>query len=181
MRARKGAVPYERLAAPQKAAIDAEVAMDLKTNRYNDAAGTLRIHTVAGGRVGRHRTRNTARYSPRGEPGRALPPKALCCRRKAAGSDAMPAAKKLAAFVTWTAWLSAAKRPDATHSYTNNWPYDKAAGNTATAGAMMWSAASVAGLLMFLALILFLQHRYQLTAQDVPNPKLSLRHCLASR
>jgi nitric oxide reductase subunit B len=36
---------------------------------------------------------------------------------------------------------------------------------------MMWSAVSVAGLLFFLALILYFQHRYQLTAQDVPNPK----------
>ena len=36
---------------------------------------------------------------------------------------------------------------------------------------MMWSAASVAGLLFFLALILYFQHRYSLTAQDVPNPR----------
>ncbi len=38
----------------------------------------------------------------------------------------------------------AASRQLAAHSYTNNWPYDKAAGNTATAGSMMWSAASFA-------------------------------------
>jgi nitric oxide reductase subunit B len=36
---------------------------------------------------------------------------------------------------------------------------------------MMWSAASVTGLILFLALILYLQHRYRLSAEDVPNPK----------
>ena len=34
---------------------------------------------------------------------------------------------------------------------------------------MMWSAASVAGLLFFLALILYFQHRYSLTPQDAEN------------
>ena len=78
----------------------------------------------------------------------------------------------MAAFVTWTAWLSVAKRPEAAHSYTNNWPYDKAAGNTATAGAMLWSGASVALLLFFLAMILYFQHRYQLAPVDVESPHL---------
>ena len=36
---------------------------------------------------------------------------------------------------------------------------------------MMWSAASVAGLLFFLALILYFQHRYSLTPQDAANPR----------
>jgi nitric oxide reductase subunit B len=88
----------------------------------------------------------------------------------ATDGDRREAVKDLSAFVTWTAWLSVAKRPEADHSFTNNWPYDKAAGNSVTAGSMMWSAASVAGLLFFLALILYFQHRYQLTPADVDNP-----------
>jgi nitric oxide reductase subunit B len=38
---------------------------------------------------------------------------------------------------------------------------------------MMWSAVSVAGLLFFLALILYFQHRYRLTAQEAPNARLA--------
>jgi nitric oxide reductase subunit B len=104
---------------------------------------------------------------------RALPKGALLPATEGGGDPAqeLAASRQLAAFVTWTAWLSVAKRPEASHSYTNNWPYDPAAGNTATSASLMWSAASVATLLFFLALILYFQHRYSLTAQDVPNPR----------
>lgn len=48
----------------------------------------------------------------------------------------------------------------------------EAAGNTATAGAMLWSGASVALLLLTLAGILYIQHRCHLTAEDVEQPNL---------
>ena len=168
---REKAAAYDSLAIGPKAAIDAEIAQELKTNRYAD--GTLRFtagQTAAWNAiVERYRRRFTE-----GELVRALPRGALLPASEGGGDPAreLAATQKLAAFVTWTAWLSVAKRPDAAHSYTNNWPYDKAAGNTATAGSVMWSAASVAVLLLFLAVILFFQHRYRLTAQDVPNPRL---------
>jgi nitric oxide reductase subunit B len=132
----------------------------MKPNRYNPADGTLRLteSQVAGW------NKIVAHYGKifrEGQPERALQRDIL------AGESA----EDLAAFVTWTAWLSVAKRPEANHSYTNNWPYDEAAGNTATPGAMMWSAASAAALLFFLALILYFQHRYQLSIQDEPNPR----------
>ena len=46
-----------------------------------------------------------------------------------------------------------------------------------TAGSMMWSAVSVAGLLLFLALILYFQHRYRLHARrsvDSPSYRFDL-------
>jgi nitric oxide reductase subunit B len=157
------------LGVGQKAAVDAEIAEELKVNRY--AGGTLAFTSgqVAGwnAMVDRY-----YRLVVDGQLERALPKGALLPVVEGGGDPAhdRQAARQLAAFVTWTAWLSVAKRPEAAHSYTNNWPYDKAAGNTATAGAMMWSAVSVATLLFFLALILYFQHRYQLSAVDVPNP-----------
>jgi nitric oxide reductase subunit B len=156
---------YAELAVGQRAGVDAEIAAELKTNRYAD--GTLRFTAgqVAGWNAIVERYR---KLFVEGQAERALP------------RDVMAAAetKQLAAFVTWTAWLSVTKRPEAAHSYTNNWPYDPAAGNTATAGSMMWSAASVAGLLFFLGLILYFQHRYKLSAEDAPNP--SFRFDLAN-
>ncbi|MDE3166143.1 MAG: cbb3-type cytochrome c oxidase subunit I, partial [Acidobacteriota bacterium] len=167
MRQRKAA-NFAALGVGEKAAIDAEIAAELKTNRYDASSGTLPFSDgeTAGWNAIVERYRNLI---VDGQIERALPKGAIL--PPAEGTDAQAAAKNLAAFVTWTAWLSVAKRPEANHSYTNNWPYDKTAGNTATPGAMMWSAASVAGLIFFLALILYFQHRYQLTAEDVPNPK----------
>jgi nitric oxide reductase subunit B len=167
---RDRAPDYDGLAVGAKAAVDAEVVQELKQNRYAD--GTLRFTQgqVSGWNTIVERYR---KLFAEGEIERALPKGALLPATEGGGNPAaeLAASKQLAAFVTWTAWLSAAKRPEAAHSYTNNWPYDKAAGNTATAGAMMWSAVSVAALLLFLAVILYFQHRYSLTAQDVPNPK----------
>jgi nitric oxide reductase subunit B len=58
----------------------------------------------------------------------ALPKGALLPAAEGGGDPARhaEATRQFAAFVTWTAWLSVAKRPEANHSYTNNWPYDKA-------------------------------------------------------
>ena len=57
----------------------------------------------------------------------------------------------------------------------SNWPYDAAAGNTATAGAVLWSGASVALLLFALAMILYFYHRYRLAPVDVEGATLCVR------
>ena len=157
--------------------MDAEIAAELKVNRYAD--GTLRF--TAGQVAGWNSV--VARYRKlfmEGQLERALPKGALLPASEGGGDPAreLAATKQLAAFVTWTAWLSVAKRPEAAHSYTNNWPYDTAAGNTATAGSMMWSAASVAGLLFFLAVDPLFPAPIQLSAADAPNP--SFRFDLAN-
>ena len=171
MRLRK-APGYASLTTPQRAAVDAAVVEELKENRYRDGILRFTADQAAGwdSIVGRY-----GREFGHGDAAAALPAGALLPAAEGGGDPARDAAaaRQLAAFVTWTAWLSATRRPDAEHSYTNNWPYDQAAGNTATAGSMMWSAASVATLLLFLALILFVQHRYRLAAEDVPGARLS--------
>jgi nitric oxide reductase subunit B len=161
---------YDHLGVGEKAAVDAQVVQEIKANRY--AAGTLVF--TAGQVAGWNAI--VSRYNSlfaQGQPERSLPKGALLPVSEGGGTAAndLAASRQLAAFVTWTAWLSAAKRPDAAHSYTNNWPYDKDAGNSATGGSLMWSAASVAALLLFLALILYFQQRYRLTAEDAPNPR----------
>jgi nitric oxide reductase subunit B len=172
MRAYKAPAGHASLSLGQRAGIDAEIAQELKENRY--AGGILRF--TAAQTAGWNSI--VARYDKlfaEGQAQRALPKGALLPASEGGGDPARDreAAHDLAAFVTWTAWLSVATRPEAPHSYTNNWPYDPVAGNTATAGSMMWSAASVAGLLLFLALILYMQHRYRLSAEEVPNARLS--------
>jgi len=162
------AANFDALSVGQKAAIDAEIAVELKTNRYRDGVLAFTAGQVAGWNA---TVEHYRKLIVDGQIERALPKGAILPPSE--GNNTVAAAKDLAAFVSWTAWLSVAKRPEAAHSYTNNWPYDQTAGNTATPGAMMWSAVSVAGLLFFLALILYFQHRYQLTAEDVPNPKFA--------
>ena len=167
---RAKAPDYDTLGVGAKAAVDAEVVQEIKTNRYANGVLVFTPGQVAGWNA------IVERYDKLfagGQLERALPKGALLPVAEGGGDPAsdLSASRQLAAFITWTAWLSAAKRPEAAHSYTNNWPYDPAAGNTATGGALMWSAASVATLLLFLALILYFQHRYRLTAEEAPNPR----------
>jgi nitric oxide reductase large subunit len=53
----------------------------------------------------------------------------------------------LVAFFGWTAWASAADRPDQPYSYTNNWPSEPNVDNKPTADLMVWSALSLIALI----------------------------------
>lgn len=164
---------YASMTPGEQASIDAEIATELRANRYD--ASTNRL-TFTDGQAAAFRV-ITERYGEQfrqGSEARALPKGALLPASEGGESEEQhaEASRQFAAFVTWTAWLSTAKRPEANHSYTNNWPYDAVAGNGPTAGAMMWSAASVAGLIFFLAVIVFLWHRYRLEPADAAGASL---------
>jgi nitric oxide reductase subunit B len=52
-------------------------------------------------------------------------------------------ARRFADFAMWTAWMSHTERPGSTHTYTNDWPYQPAAGNEPTGAAMTWSVVAM--------------------------------------
>jgi nitric oxide reductase subunit B len=68
--------------------------------------------------------------------------------------------RKVASFIAWTAWTSAARRPDKAYSYTNNWPPEDLAGNTLTAEAIMWSTLSLVALMGGIGIVLGVFGRY---------------------
>ena len=57
--------------------------------------------------------------------------------------DSPAQAARIADFACWTAWMAHTDRPDAAHSYTNDWPYVPEAGNRPTGQVLVWSAISV--------------------------------------
>jgi nitric oxide reductase subunit B len=63
--------------------------------------------------------------------------------------------RQLTAFFAWAAWASVANRPGQSFSYTNNFPYDPAAGNLPDSAAFLWSALSLITLLGGIAAVLF--------------------------
>lgn len=70
--------------------------------------------------------------------------------------------KQIGQFFFWTAWVASTARPDSDHSYTNNWPPDRTAGNVATTQTYIWSIGGVISLLITLGLFIFWVHRDQL-------------------
>lgn len=57
--------------------------------------------------------------------------------------DSEEGARQFADFALWTAWISHTDRPGSDHSFTNEWPYEPAAGNTPTGATMIWSVISM--------------------------------------
>ncbi|HSM93814.1 MAG TPA: nitric-oxide reductase large subunit [Anaeromyxobacteraceae bacterium] len=167
----------EALPAGERGRVGAEVAGELKQNRYDAATGTLTLSPAQAA---------------------ALPALAAHYRRLfAEGSDAMsihpgfvkdPAdAKAMTTFFFWTAWAAMTLRPGDTITYTANWPYDPLAGNVALPSALIWSIASVILLILGTALAIFFYLR--LRAKDpahapaipplgVPRPTPSQRATL---
>ncbi|HWH67793.1 MAG TPA: hypothetical protein VNT26_00280, partial [Candidatus Sulfotelmatobacter sp.] len=68
--------------------------------------------------------------------------------------------RALTAYFAWATWVTTATRPGTTYSYTNNWPPEPLAGNTATAEALIWSVLSLIALLGGTGIILFIFGRY---------------------
>jgi len=68
--------------------------------------------------------------------------------------------RAITAFIGWTAWTAAARRPGKPYSYTNNWPPEELAGNSLTGEAIMWSALSLVTLLGGIGIVLGLYGRY---------------------
>ncbi len=63
--------------------------------------------------------------------------------------------KSLTAFFFWGAWVCGVERPGEKYSYTHNWPFDPAAGNTPSSAIILWSILGSLGLVFGLGLVLY--------------------------
>ncbi|WP_121822013.1 nitric-oxide reductase large subunit [Halostella salina] len=119
---------YGNLSAEQQAAIDERVEQDL------DGDGSEREYTAAE-TYAHEQVRETyiERYHE-GSAERGVPEGMIQSEEEA---------RQFADFALWTAWIAHTDRPGSDHTYTNEWPYQPAAGNEPTAGTMTWSVISV--------------------------------------
>ncbi len=153
---------YETLNPQQKAAVEAQVAVVLKENRYDAATGVLTL-TEPEAQAWSRQPAYWAEYfsHPRNNGG-----------LKAGIISDETELRQFSAFVTWAAWASVAKRPGENYSYTNNFPYDPLVGNVAIPGAMLWSALSLIALLGGLAGVLLVSGRFENLGWISSQPEL---------
>ena len=137
------------LTSPEQ--IAERVRQELTANRYDPSTRTLTI-TAGQAYALRQVEAFYGRLFAEGDEQASLP----------AGLVAAQDVPALSRFFFWTAWLSAARRPGEVYSYTNNWPYEPAAGNDVTAGSVVASAVSVALLVLTLGIVLWAYFRYRL-------------------
>lgn len=121
-----------------------EARLSLKQNRYDAMTDTL---TFSPGEVAAFTLQKPEwrEYFSGREPAPGLPP----------GYISNPGElDALVAYFAWASWATVANRPGKDYSYTNNWPYDRDAGNRPSASTYLWSALSLITLLAGLGSIL---------------------------
>ncbi len=124
---------FERLGAPEQAALRARLTTMLRKNNFDAATSTLVVEPVRARAI----RANTAHFSDVFSKGRA---------EYAIPSGAQSDPKKLtelSAFFFWTSWAAAAQRPNEPVTYTNNWPHEPLVGNTITGDALVWTGVSI--------------------------------------
>jgi nitric oxide reductase subunit B len=142
--------PYVALDAGPGAEIADAVRSSLKENRYDPGTGVLRFTDSDAAAFAASRVYWADFFSgPAAAAGLPL----HYIRERSELDD-------LATYFTWAAWASVTNRPGKDYSYTNNWPYDPAAGNTPSGSTYLWSALSLITLLGGLGAILFLFGRF---------------------
>jgi nitric oxide reductase subunit B len=117
---------------------------DFKTNRYDEASGTL-VYTDAQEKAFEECRAYYASFF--GEPTTKFGLRPSAIREP-------EQIRQLTAFFSWSAWAASAARPGHTYSYTNNWPPEPLVDNHATADAIVWSMLSLAALLVGTGLLL---------------------------
>ena len=63
-------------------------------------------------------------------------------------------------FLIYSALITVINRPNETHSYANNWPYDPSIGNVATTETFMWTWISFALFVLGIGAVLFIYQQY---------------------
>lgn len=144
--------PPAALDPAQRQAVNALVAAEMKTNRYDPARDQL--HLTAAQAKGLERVLALWEQAlGAGDPRYGFLP------------NTVPSAEErtqIARFFAWTAWAAVVNRPGEEHSYTSNWPPDGLVGNVPTAETYIWSIAGVLSLLLVLGLFIFFVHNYEL-------------------
>lgn len=138
------------LTPAEQASVSAQVQQELKENRYNPDSDVLTFTEAEVASFEKQIPIWSAYFtSPATSAG--LPPTYIT------ESEEL---RQLTAFFAWSAWATIANRPGLPYSYTNNFPYEPAAGNTPPSSAVLWSALSLIGLLGGTAAILFAFGRF---------------------
>ncbi|MGE5176626.1 MAG: nitric-oxide reductase large subunit [Hyphomicrobiales bacterium] len=114
-----------------------QTAADFKKNRYDPASGVLRYTGAQATAFARLQVHYAEFF---GDPTtrHGLRPNAITDPNDI---------KQLTAYFSWTAWLASARRLDAAHTYTNNWPPEPLVDNRPTADVVVWSVLSLITLL----------------------------------
>lgn len=124
---------YNALESEQQAALRQRLQNLMRTNTYDAATNKITLDPVRA-RAFEDNLKHYSEIFTNGNKDYAI--------QKNAQSD-VKKLRQLNSFFFWTAWASAANRPDNTISYTSNFPSEPLVGNVPTSSAIVWTGVSV--------------------------------------
>lgn len=128
---------YDDLPSEPKATLRQRLQDLMRTNTYDESTGRLTLDPVRA-RAFEDNLRHYTTIFTEGNSNYAI--------QRNAQSDPVKL-RQLNSFFFWTAWASAANRPNNTISYTSNFPSEPLVGNVPTSSAIVWTGVSVIVLL----------------------------------
>ncbi len=142
-------VEADRLDVETRAALEARLQAELRSNTYDAGSGDLRLSAA---RVAAVRTvADHYRGLFGGDPAQADLREAYAMREATVGDPER--LQDLTAFFFWASWVCVTERPGADITYTNNWPPDNLVGNRPTGSLILWTGFSVILLIAGIALL----------------------------
>ncbi|HCN90547.1 MAG TPA: nitric oxide reductase large subunit, partial [Oxalobacteraceae bacterium] len=160
--------PYEQLSVGQQGDLNARLKSEMRRNTYDAATGTITLSPERAEAVRQVTQHYTSLFGD--------DPKLDKLREQyAMNAGTLPNPldlQALPAFIFWSAWSAATDRPGATDlSYTSNWPHEPLVDNTPTAGAGIWSIASIIVMIGAIAAMI-LYHSTNKEEGDPTPPKV---------
>ncbi|HEX8613567.1 MAG TPA: nitric-oxide reductase large subunit [Telluria sp.] len=157
--------PFAQLDFEQQAALSERLKREMRTNTWDARTGIITLSPERAQAVREVAAHYSALFG--------ADPKLDALREQYAmspGSLVDPDdLRALPAFIFWSSWSAATDRPGETAiSYTSNWPHEPLVGNAPTAGAGMWSIASI--ILMIAAIAGMVFHHGRAGEGDDPVP-----------
>ncbi|MEO8592702.1 MAG: nitric-oxide reductase large subunit [Candidatus Solibacter sp.] len=129
--------PYAQLAAEDQAKLRGRLEALYRRNSYDAATGNIVIDPVRA-KAFESCLKHYSDVFINGHVPYAIP----------AGAVRSPERmRQFAAFIFWTSWSAATRRPNDVITYTNNWPHEPLIGNRPTGEGVMWTGVSIIMLL----------------------------------
>ncbi|NUQ24142.1 MAG: cbb3-type cytochrome c oxidase subunit I [Saprospiraceae bacterium] len=136
--------------------IGENIKSELKENRYEKSENIVTLTEAQTYALGKLKTYYTDIFIDNNTEG-SFPPQDYITNRQEV--------EDLASFFFWGAWVCAVERPGKNFSYTHNWPYDAAAGNTPTSPVILWSVLGLLGFVLACGIVLYFIGQYN----QLPN------------
>jgi len=149
------------LPSEEKAALRQRLQDLMRTNTYNEVNGSITVDPIRA-RAFEDNLKHYTDIFSNGSDDYAI--------QRNAQSD--PAKlRDLNAFFFWTAWASAANRPNNTISYTSNFPSEPLVGNVPTSSAIVWTGVSVIMLIASIGAMVWFYAGWRREQDDHDTPE----------